>query len=403
VDKFVARQPIFDRSQHVYGYEILFRSGFESYFRSEDVNQATYSAMADSFLLLGIETLTGGRRAFFNCTRDILVKGYAEVLPTQRTGFELLEDIEPDDEVITVCRRLNAMGYVLALDDFVYSEKFTRLLDLIHIVKVDCRNTSKEDRKELVQRFSKQGIALLAEKVETQEEYQEARELGFRYFQGYFFGKPQVLSGRDVPMYRRNYLQILHAISQPDPDIQHLEQIIKHETSLCYKLLRYLNSPYFGFRGEIKSIRHSLSLLGINELKKWISLVTMAGLATEKPQELVVSSIIRANFCESLSGSVGMRERDTDLFLMGLLSMMDAILDRPMSEVLTDLAISPDVRTALLNGRNRFRDVFDLVVDYEVGDWQAFKAMASSLHVHEPEIPEMYIRSVANAWRYFQA
>jgi EAL and modified HD-GYP domain-containing signal transduction protein len=198
-------------------------------------------------------------------------------------------------------------------------------------------------------------------------------------------------------------MEILHAVNQPDPDIRHLEEIIKHETSLCYKLLRYLNSPYFGFRGEIKSIRHSLTLLGMNELKKWISLVTMAGLATEKPQELVVSSIIRANFCESLSGSVGMRDRDTDLFLMGLLSMMDAILDRPMPEVLSDLAISPEVRTALLNGRNRFRDVFDLVVDYEMGDWPAFKAMASNLHVHEPEIPEIYIRSVANAWRFFQA
>jgi EAL and modified HD-GYP domain-containing signal transduction protein len=399
----VARQPIFNRNKQIFGYELLFRSSLNSFFQTTDLSQATYSVVADSFLLLGIAKLTGGRRAFFNCTREILTKGYAELLPPELTGLELLEDIEPDDEVVAVCRKLKSMGHMLALDDFVYSEKFGHLLDHIDIIKVDCRTTTPQDRKDLVRRFSPKGIALLAEKVETHAEYAEAHKMGFNYFQGYFFGKPEVLSGRDVPLFKRNYLQILQLITQPDPDLKQLEEIIKHETALCYKLLRYLNSPLFGFRGEIKSIRHTLTLLGIDEVRKWISLVTLAGMATDKPEELVVSSLIRANFCESISSKVGMRDRDADLFLMGLFSMMDAILDRPMTEVLAEISVSPDVKTALLLGRNRFRDVFDLVLDYEKGDWGGLSTLAASLDLEEPEIPELYLKSVESAREFFHS
>jgi EAL and modified HD-GYP domain-containing signal transduction protein len=401
LEKFVARQPIFNRHKQIFGYELLFRSSLDCYFQRTDLDQATYSVVADSFLLIGIARLTGGRRAFFNCTRDILTKGYAELLPPEQTGLELLENIEPDEEVVTACRKLKSMGHVLALDDFIYSEKFARLLDHIDIVKVDLRNTTLQERKDLVRRLAPKQIALLAEKVETHDEFTEAKKLGFNYFQGYFFGRPEIVSGHDVPIFKRNYVRILQLVTQPDPDLRELEEIIRNETSLSYKLLRYLNSPLFGFRGEIKSIRHTLTLLGLSEIRKWISLVTLAGMASDKPEELVVNSLVRANFCESISSRVGMRDRNADLFLMGLFSMMDAILDRPMDEVLSEITLSPDIKTALLLGRNRFRDVFDLVVDYEKGEWAKLSTLAAELDLAEPEIPELYLKSVESAREFF--
>jgi c-di-GMP-related signal transduction protein len=402
MEKFMARQPIFDRQLQVYGYELLFRSGIERLFCSGSSDQKSASVIVDSFLGIGMEALTGKRRAFINCTRETLVKDYISLIPRERTVVEILETIEPDDEVLAVCRKLKQAGYTLALDDFVYSKRLQPFANLVDIIKVDFQTTKPAERERLARRFSSQVSQLLAEKLETRAEYEEARSLGYSLFQGYFFARPEIISGRDIPLFKLNYLKILKQIHQPDLDLMTLEDTVKHDAGLCYKLLKYLNSAYFGFRDEIRSIRHTFSLLGLDQLKKWLSLVVMASMATDKPEELVFSSIIRAHFCEALAPVVGLEGYATDLYLMGLLSMLDAILDSPMAEVIKDIAVSDEIKESLMNGRTRFRDVFDLVVNYERGDWEQFAHMAAELKTDEAGIPPIYFESLQRAQHFFQ-
>ena len=242
--KFVARQPIFDAEQNVFAYELLFRTGMEDFFNFDDSDQAASSVIVDSFLLFGLETLTGGQKAFINCTREMLVKGYMALLPKEQVVVEILETVEPDEEIIGACLRLKRAGYLLALDDFVYEDKYEPLLELADIIKVDFQATEAAGRKSLVERMAPRGVKLLAEKVESKQEFEQAVEMGYDYFQGYFFSRPQILSGQDVPGYKLNYLRVLQAVNRPEVNLREIENVIKQDVSLTYKLLRYLNSAF---------------------------------------------------------------------------------------------------------------------------------------------------------------
>jgi len=396
VKKFVARQPIFDRDQNIYGYELLFRSGLENYFRCMHADQASSSVIADSFLLFGVRSLTQGRKAFINFTRKLITSQSATLLPREQVVMEVMENIQPDDQVIAACRALKQQGYLIALDDFVFSENLKPLIDLADIIKVDFLATPALVRKHLVQSYARRGIIMLAEKVETHEQFHEALELGYKYFQGYFFSKPEIVSRSDVPAYKHHYLLLLQEINRPEPDFVKLEDVIKRESSLCYKLLRYLNSAAFAFSREITSIRHALSLIGVEEVRKWASLLVLAGLGEDKPSALVLGSIFRAKFCEDLAPAAGLANRAMDLFLMGLLSMMDAIVERPMSEILSELAISTDIKIALLQARaqNLFRAIYELVLAYERGDWERISRLAAAMRANEDRIAEAYLAAV---------
>ena len=392
--KFVARQPIFDPHQKVYAYELLFRSGMDNFFDASDPDQASTSVIVDSLLLMGMEKLTGGDRAFINCTRNVLIKGYAALLPKDKVVVEILESVEPDDEVVGACLRLKQAGFMLALDDFIYEERLEPLLPLIDFVKIDFRETTERDRRALVEKLSPRGIKMVAEKVETRSELQRASEMGYTYFQGYFFSKPEIVVAQDIPGYKLNYLRVLQAVNQPEINLVELENIIKLEASLTYKLLRYLNSAFFGFRTEIRSIHHALALLGEEELKKWASLIAMAAMGADKPPELVVSVIVRAVFCESLAPRIGMMNQSNDLFLLGMMSLIDAVLDRPLPEILEKMPISHEVKEALLGVENRFRDVYETVIAYEAADWRSFAEKARKLNLDEETVPDLYLKSV---------
>ena len=392
--KFVARQPIFDPHQKVYAYELLFRSGMDNFFDASDPDQASTSVIVDSLLLMGMEKLTGGDRAFINCTRNVLIKGYAALLPKDKVVVEILESVEPDDEVVGACLRLKRAGFMLALDDFIYEERLEPLLPLIAFVKIDFRETTERDRKALVEKLSHRGIKMVAEKVETRSELLQASEMGYTYFQGYFFSKPEIVVAQDIPGYKLNYLRVLQAVNQPEINLVELENIIKLEASLTYKLLRYLNSAFFGFRTEIRSIHHALALLGEEELKKWASLIAMAAMGADKPPELVVSVIVRAVFCESLAPRIGMMNRSNDLFLLGMMSLIDAVLDRPLPEILEKMPISHEVKEALLGVENRLRDVYETVIAYEAADWRSFAEKARKLNLDEETVPDLYLKSV---------
>lgn len=395
METFIARQPIFTQQQTVYAYELLYRSGMANNFcAGVDLEHAARKVIADSGLLLGTRNLTDGKRAFVNVTREVLVNGMIELLPRDLTVVELLETIEPDDEVLAACRKLKETGYTLALDDFVYDPRFEPLIELTDIIKVDFLLSGSEERKSLAQRAARYGIKLLAEKVETHEEFRAAVELGYSYFQGYFFCKPVILAHRDVPGNKLQHLRILQEIQQPEINMEHVERIIRRDLSLTYKLLRYLNSAAFNFRNEIETIRQALMLLGERQIRKWASLVIMMSLSDDKPEELVMQALIRARFCETLGTAAGLTARAEDMFLIGMMSLMDAILDRALPDILTDLPLNADIRDALTGKENRLRQIYMLVLAYERGDWQELAERTAQTAINVVELPDLYLSAV---------
>lgn len=275
-NRYVARQPILTGEEQVFGYELLFRDGTENCFRGLDLNAAARSTV-DNSMLIGFDVLCAGRRAFINCTRDVLLKDYITLLPSGQTVVEVLETVEPDDLVIAACQRLKEAGYLIALDDFVANDPRENLTELADIIKVDMKLTTAAERAEMVKRYGPWRSRLLAEKVETREEFVEARDMGFLYFQGYFFQRPEILTTRGIPENRFNYIRMLQAVAKPELDEREIEKVIKSEASLCYRLLRYLNSAVFGLSNEIHSVRHALSMLGERETRRWIRLVATLG------------------------------------------------------------------------------------------------------------------------------
>lgn len=388
---FVARQPILTSDEKVFGYEILFRDGIEDYFVNPDSDQASRSTLNTS-MLLGLDVLCAGRRAFINCTRDVLLKDYIMLLPSEQTVVEVLEEVQPDDLVIAACRRLKEAGYLIALDDFGVDDPRQPLTDLADIIKVDLRVTTRVDQDTMIKRYGPWRCRMLAEKVETREEFLTAKQAGFLYFQGYFFRKPETLHVHEIPANQINYLRILQAVSAPELNVRDLENVIKGEASLCYRLLRYLNSPAFGFSTEVHSIRHALSILGEREVRRWIRLVATLGAGQNRPSELVLTALVRARFCELLSPKVPHGE--SDLFLMGLLSMMDAILEVPMDKVLESVPIDRESKAVLLGGASPLRAVYQLLLAQESGEWQSAKGLAIQLHLSDDEAAQTYMQSL---------
>ena len=385
--RFVARQPILTREQKVFGYELLFRDGVENFFRASDPEAAARSTL-DSTLLMGFDVLCDGHKAFINCTRDLLLKDGITLLPAEQTVVEILEQVEPDDLVVAACLRLKSGGYTIALDDFVANDPREALAPLVDILKVDFERTNRAEQIALVKQYAPSGRRMLAEKVETQDQFAAAQEMGYVYFQGYFFRRPEVLRAREIPTNQMNYLRLLAAVSKDEMDLREVEQIIKTEASILYRLLRYLNSPIFGMRNEIHSIRHGLAILGEREIRRWIRLVTLVSAGEQKSSDLVLSALVRARFCELVASKIPRTQ--SDLFLVGMVSMMDAILEIPMEEILDKIALDKDTKSVLSGTGGRLQPVYQLMLAQEAGKWQAAKESAERLHITESETGEMW-------------
>ena len=403
MDLFIARQPIFTAKQAVYAYELLFRSGPANVFPDVDHNHASARVIADSLFNLGLQTLTGGKLAFINMTRDLLLGDYAVLLPRDEIVIEVLETVTPDAKVVEACRRLKATGYMIALDDFVGKAEMAPLIALADIIKVDFLATRKAERLALVKRYAPRGVRLLAEKVETQEAFREAADLGYTYFQGYFFAKPAVMQATAAPEFRLTYLTLLQETVKPDLDFRRIAAVIGRDVTLSYKLLRFINSAFFGLRRSIASIPEALALLGEREVKRWASLLGLACLGANKPAELVVEAALRARFCEGMAPAAGLVHYTEELFLLGLFSLIDAILDRPLENLLQELPIPSMVKATLLGEASPLKDVYDCVLAYVAGDWASLSIQMDRLQLDEEEVPRRYREAVAWAQQALRA
>ena len=384
--RYVARQPIFDRKEKVFGYELLFRDGIENCFHG-DTDEASRATL-DNSLLMGLDVLCDGRRAFVNCTRDTLIKGLVTLLPSTTTVVEILETVPADPDVLSACYNLKEAGYMIALDDYVAGDPREPLAELADIIKVEMQLTTEEERVHLVKQFGPWRCRMLAEKVETREDFLRARDQGFIYFQGFFFRRPEMLSTRDMPANRLNYLRMLQEVSRPDLDVPALENLIKAEASVCYRLLRYLNSAIFGFHKEIHSVRHALSLLGERDVRRWVRLVAAVGAGQDKTSDLVLSALVRGRFGELIAPKV--QHGESDLFLLGLLSLIDAMLEMPMETVLEKIPLDQATKAVLLGQPSVLRPVFQLMLAHESGEWQAAGELSGSMNLNPEEVAGCY-------------
>ncbi|MCP3952147.1 MAG: HDOD domain-containing protein [Desulfobacterales bacterium] len=400
MDVYVARQPIFDRKKNIAAYELLFRDSMSNAFPDIDGDVATSKLLTRSFFNIGIDQLTGGKKAFINFTEDLLLKQVPTMFPAEEVVVEVLEDVTAADEVVRACEQITQKGYVLALDDFIYRDDLTKLIALADIIKIDFMLTPLDEIREMLLRLAEYDVEFLAEKIETYEEYQVSREMGFKYFQGYFFSKPEILKSTDIAPSHISLLQIVAELNREDCRMEKLEEMVNVDVSVSYKLLRYINSAYFQRVQEITSIRQALVLLGENGIRQFIMLVTAAELAGDKPNELIRASIIRAKFCELLGKTAGEGVDPAELFLVGLFSMLDAMLDASMDAIVEQLPFSESVQKALVDRKGVLADYLDLVTAYESGDWKACRELGCLITISEEVLPASYAAAVGWADAY---
>lgn len=364
----VARQPVFDTDRDVYGYELLYRSEVDATSRFEDGRQATATVLQNLFLEFGIERVVGRHRALVNLPREFLT-GELKLPPRPDLIIaEVLEDIEIDDEVVAGVGSLRRAGFTIALDDVVYEPRLEPLLKLAQIVKVDLPRVPPSELPQHVREFRRWPVHLLAEKVETREQFEECRALGFDYFQGYFLSKPALLRRERLPARKHVVVQLLTKLFMRNQSLHELSRTVKQDPALCTKLLRYINSAHFGI-GNLTSIDHAVALLGTRGLYSLLTMVHLAGLS-DQPQELVTTALLRGLMCHALARPYA-GEQDDQYFLLGILSALDALLNEPLNEVLEQMPLSQELRAALLEREGELGQLLNSVIAYERGDWRA--------------------------------
>ncbi len=394
MDVFLARQPIFDARENVTAYEILYRTGFTNVYTGTDGDEASTKVLYNVFHGFGIDNLTKGRPVFINFTENLICDEMATLFPQDLLVVEILEDIIPHYILIEKTKNLKDMGYKIALDDFVYRKEYEDLLDIVDIVKIDFLSTPKENIELLSKYLIYREITILAEKIESREEFQYAKSLGFSLFQGYFFSKPEIVAGKSLTSLRSNYLQLLAEVNKEEISFDKIANIISRDLSLTYNLLKLVNSAAMGFRHKIQSVKHGIVALGQRQMKKWVYLVLINTVAENETEELTKLSLIRARFIELIALRTNYRNDSEELFLMGLLSLLDAILQRPKEEILEEIQSSSRVRQALINEEGKFGILYKLIISYEKGQWDEFMEYTKELKIDANIISEAYMEAI---------
>ncbi|QZO14102.1 EAL and HDOD domain-containing protein [Pseudoalteromonas piscicida] len=391
---YAARQPIFDVQRELIGYELLFRDGLNNVFPEIDGDEATSRLVEGSQFTFGLDDLTNQRPAYINFTLETLAKGYVQMLAPEQVVVEILETVQPGKRLLACVKELKEQGYTLALDDYHHQNVWRHFFPYIDQIKVDLLATNLEQIhaiKTAIQDFP--NIDLVAEKVETYEQFELAKSLGFKYFQGFFFAKPEMVKTKALAPSELAMAELLYETSSVEPDLARITQVFERDVNLSYKLLRYANSAVFKRRAEISTIKQALVVLGSEELKRLISLLFASQLNTEKPKELLSLSLLRAHFMEAIATKANKISDTGSTFLVGMMSLMDAILDDDMASLLTKLPLSQEIKSTLLKKPSAFGIYLDLAESMEKGDWESVETISKSLGVTSQNIAELYQKS----------
>lgn len=394
MDVFVARQPIFDLEYNVLAHELLYRQNEKNFFdQSIKAHVATSILIMNSYYTFGINNLVGDGKAFINFDKSLIESEIPMLLDNNKIVVELLEDIVPTGKFMAKINRLKENGYTIAIDDYVEEYPYDELVDLSDIIKVDFLRNDKEKIIRIVQQWKPKGKILLAEKVETQEIYEWAKGLGFDLFQGYYFSKPAMMKGKSVSSSPFQYIQILGELGALEPDYKRIAGIIETDLSLTYKLLKLVNSK-FSSENKITSILHGLTILGIDAFEKWFNLAMVQHLSEGKPSELLKISMTRAKFMELLAINSGLKPYANQAMLVGLLSVIDALLEKSMNLVLKELPLLEEIKRALLLLPSKFSQIYSLVLLYEKGEFEKAFELNQKIGASPAATAEYYYSAV---------
>lgn len=385
---FLARQGIYDRKSNIIAYELLYRNSDKNIFPSHvDEGYSTVKLMSN-IAMVGIYEITNGRKAFINYPEKIIKTELTTFFPKENIVIEVLESVELTEEIIKSLKALKEMGYEIALDDVVNVERIDGFIEVIDLIKIDFKSTDKEMRKAIVDKIKEYNIRLLAEKVETEEEYKEAYENNYDYFQGYYFNKPFLLKDNDMSINKRIYSQMIRELLKEDFEINKIEELMKSDTTLAYKLLKFLNCGYFGFLVQIKSIRQAIALLGRNQLRRWTLLIAVSEVSDD--DESINKTIIRGRFCEIIQEEIE-KEKSQKAFLVGLFSNLDVSMNKEMDTILKGINLDREIIEALTGKDNILKDILDLIKSYERLDLYEITRICSKLNIKKETLAMKYI------------
>jgi c-di-GMP-related signal transduction protein len=393
VDVLLARQAILDRDKKLYGYELLFRSDpGNNTFDGTSAAAATMQVLSNTVLSIGAHNILGGSKAFVNFDHELLAERMYLTLPRESLVIEILETVAPTKDLLELCQTIQQKGYAVALDDFVESPAYQPLARMADVIKVDIRLSSPDEQERLIHTYKRPGVLLLAEKIETDAEFQWTRRAGYDLFQGYFFARPMIVRSQQIPAAKANCLRLLREVQQTTLNLERVGELIETDVSLTYRCLRYANSALFQRRGHFDSVTRALVAVGEENIRRWVALATLPMLATDKPGELVKLSLARARFCERLAQTAHAVNRN-EAFLMGMFSLLDALIDQPLDQALESLELKDEITEAILGtATNGFLPrLKQLVHSYEAGRWDEVDRCASQCGISPAETGDAYL------------
>ena len=395
MDIFIARQPIFTPKEKVYGYEILYRESSENKFKDTEPDKATTNVLLNTFESFGPQIITNEKLAFINFTESLLKENIADLFPKEYLVVELkLSTLQKEDN-FNHLDNLKKNNYKISIDNFHLDFNEALITKYADILKIDFYKFEKDDIVKIANTFKNKNVKLLAEKLETQEDFKLAKDLGFDLFQGYFFKKPEILLTQNLAPLKISYLQLLIKLNEDELDLIELSNIISRDLGLTYRLLKMVNTLSFSLRREVDSVKDALILLGDIKTRKWISVIVLTELSNDRPEELVRTSLVRAKFAELLSSKAKMENKSDVLFLSGLFSMIDVILNKPLEDILKELNISKEVKDSLLDEDDKLYKFLNLIISYEKGNWEEVSEIGKAFNLNTEDISDCYMNSLA--------
>ncbi len=388
---YAARQPILNLQGKVHGYELLFRNGPEAAFRGDGDFAARN--MLDSAMMFGLEKLTSNLPAFVNCNAETLTGSLVQIFPAKITVLEIREDIEPSPKLISACSSLRAAGYKLALDHFTWGRGIEALVEAAAYIKVDFSTTDAEERHELLRRLTGAPVALVAEKVETHEQFLRARAEGFALVQGFYFCRPVLIEKRGVPANWLSQLEILRQLQNESLNLRKLTELVKRDPSLTYRLLRLINSPICAMQQEVTSIQAALLAVGEETFRRMATVAITSEINAGQTTELLRMAFVRGRFCELAAAHKALDGREQ--YLLGLLSLLPAMLRIPMKELTPSLPLRKEILKALEGEQVAERGLLEWLERYEKGEWTACDNLQETLKVGANNLIGCYQESIA--------
>jgi EAL and modified HD-GYP domain-containing signal transduction protein len=375
---YIARQAILNRDKELFAFELLFRDGDNNCFPDIPPDEATSKILTDSHLDLGLEDISAGKPVFINFHQDTLLYRFPTSLDPKKVVIEVVETVKPTPELVQACKTIKALGYTIALDDYDFDPKWDVLLPYTDIIKVDIVECDEQTLMNNIGKYVDSKIKLVAEKIETMQDFEKYRDLGFDYFQGYFFARPEIIKQKKLPTSKLSLIELVTASSAAEFDLDKINSIIHRDVSLSYKLLRFINTPLVNKTHKIISLRHALNYMGQVEVKKFIALLALANLGDSKPAELIHLSLVRAKFCDLL-GQEKSLSNDSSGFLVGLFSLLDALLDQPMEGIVEKLPLGENIKAALCGDENELKQFLVLIRAFESGFWEEVSNISTQL------------------------